>query len=365
MTIAQEFRLSGIALPKDAGSMLDEICEHFIEHAEVQRSEDLALLRSELGTAIIRVQERTLLIELTCLSEEALQTSRTIIAEHLFYFAGEDPLELTWSDPAKLALLPNIHEVTVVSAEDVTPRMRRVRFTCADVTPFIGGDMHVRLLVPPRGRAPVWPGLREDGRVAWPEGDDELLVRVYTIRGVDVERGELWIDFLQHPAPGAKTPGADFARDTQPGEKVALLGPGGGRLPAAQSILLAGDESALPAIARIAEEAPPGTRLQAIIEVLDEAEEQPLSSPCSLEVRWLHRKSYPVGVRGILAEEAKQAIASMDRQSFVWFAGERDDVRSVRAFLKGRGQDRKNMYVAWYWERDPAQDIRPERRGRA
>jgi len=350
----QEFKLSGIARPKDAGGMLDEICEHFHEHAEVRRTGSFALLTSKIGSASIRVQGRKLLIELTSPSEKALQMSRTIIAEHLFYFAGEDPLDLSWSGPAPLALLPNIHKVTVVSAEDVTPHMRRLKFFCADVTPFVGGDMHVRLLVPPEGRAPVWPGVREDGRVAWPQGEDELLVRVYTIRAVDTERRELWVDFLQHPAPGVHTPGADFARDARPGEKVALLGPGGGGLPAAQSILLVGDESALPAIARIAAEVPPGTRMRAIIEVQDEAEEQPLPSAGTLEVHWLHRGRYPPGEKNALAEEARRAIASIDDGTFVWAACEKEDVRLIRALLKSRRHDRKNMYIAWYWERDPA-----------
>jgi NADPH-dependent ferric siderophore reductase len=354
MNAIQPLKISGIALPKDAERMLDEICEHFIEHAEVQRSENQALLKSKNGTASIRLADRKLLIELACESEAALHMNRTMIAEHLFYFAGEDPLELTWSEHSPLAGLPNIHEVTVVSAEDVTPHMRRVKFACTDVAPFIGGDMHVRLLVPPKGRLPVWPGLREDGRVAWPEGEDEILVRIYTIRAFDIERRELWIDFLQHPATHVATPGADFARDVQPGEKVALLGPGGGSLPAAQSILLVGDESALPAIARMAAEVAPGTRMQAIIEVLDETEQQPLPSAGSLDVRWLHRRNYPAGAKGVLAEEAKKAIASIDIETFVWVACEKEDVRSIRTFLKSRGHDKKRMYVAWYWEQASA-----------
>lgn len=352
MNAAQEFKLSGIALPKDAIGMLGEICEHFVEHADVQRTEERALLTSKFGSADIRIQGRELLIELSCPSEQALHLSRTSIAEHLFYFAGDDPLELTWDDPAPLSSLQNIHEVTVVSAEDVTPHMRRVKFSCADIKPFIGGEMHVRLLVPPEGRTPVWPGLREDGRVAWPEGEDELLVRVYTIRAVDIERRELWIDFLQHPTPGAKTPGADFARDAQPGQKAALIGPGAGALPVAKSILIGGDESALPAIARIAAEVSPETRIQAVIEVQDEAEEQPLPSSGSLDVRWLHRKNYPADSQNVLRKEMENAITSMADGTFVWFACEKEDVRSVKRLLNSRKHDKKNMYVAWYWERE-------------
>ncbi len=352
MNALPQFKLTGIALPKDAPKMLDEVCEHFIEHAEVQRTADTATLTSETGTAHMRLDGGRLLIELACPSDAALQISRTVIAEHLFYFAGEDPLELAWSAPAPRTRLANLHEVTVVSAFDVTPHMRRVVLACTDVKPFLGGDMHVRLLVPPKGRPPVWPSVRDDGRIAWPEGDDALLTRVYTIRAVDAERGELWVDFLQHPAPGVATPGADFARDAQPGDRLALLGPGGGDLPQAGTIFLAGDESALPAIARIAAEAPAGTTMRAIIEVEDAAEEQPLPTAGTLDLRWLHRAAYPAGAANMFAQTVVEALAGVDEETFVWIACEREDVRRIRAVLKARAHDRKRTYAAWYWERE-------------
>lgn len=351
MTGTQQFTLSGTALPKDVAGMLDEICEHFVEHSDVQRNENQVLLKSEIGSAGIRAEGDRLLIELACPTAEALQLTRTMLAEHLFYFAGEDPFELNWSDPPPQTRLANLQEAIVVSAEDVTPRMRRVKVACADVSPYIAGDMHVRLLVPPRGRPPVWPGIRADGRLAWPEGEDALLARVYTIRAVDVERRELWIDILQHPAPGVRTPGADFARDALPGDKVALLGPGGGGHPRAQSIFLAGDETALPAIARIAAEAEPGTRLRAIIEVENEAEEQPLPTQGSIEVRWLHRARYPSGATTVLADETMAVIGSLEPETFIWAACEKKELRSIRSFLKARQPDRKARYLAWYWWR--------------
>jgi len=352
MTLAQDFRLSGTALPKNAEHMLEEICEHFVEHSEVARTKDLVVLKSEIGIADIRLTQNRLLIDLTCPSQDALQLSRNMLAEHLFYFAGDDPFDLTWSDPAPLALMPNIHEVTVAGSEEVTPLMRRVKFRCADITPFIGGGMHVRLLVPPKGRKPVWPSLREDGRTGWPEGDDKLLVRVYTIRGVDAERRELWIDFLQHPAPGVQTPGADFARDALPGESLALLGPGGGDFPEAETILLIGDESALPAIARIAAEAAPNTQLNAIIEIANEAEQQPLPTAGSLQVQWLHRDRYPANASGTLVQAATAALTGVDNDTYVWIACEKEDVRAFRSVLKSRQHNKKRMYAAWYWERD-------------
>ncbi|MFN7025754.1 MAG: DUF2218 domain-containing protein [Pseudorhizobium sp.] len=353
MDTLQTYRLSGIALPMDALSMLDEICEHFVEHSDVQRTDDSVLLKSEVGTADIKVTDQRLLIELACPTEEALHLTRNMIAEHLFYFANEEPFELSWIDAAEVSRLPNLHEATVVSAEDVTPRMRRVKVACQDVTPFIDGDVHVRVLVPPRGRSPVWPGLGHDGRIAWPKGEDEITARVYTIRAVDAERRELWMDFLQHPAPAVTTPGADFARDAQPGDRIALIGPGGS-LPQADNLLLAGDETALPAIARIAAEAPAGCCIKAIIEVEDEDEEQSLPSKASIEVHWLHRKTYFVEELNRFQRTVKSAIAASSPGTYTWVACEKTDARVIRSFLKERGQDRKSQCVAWYWERGKA-----------
>lgn len=351
MSEALSFTLSGVAVSTVPLRILDEMCEHFVEHAEVERNGDFAFMRSKAGTATLELEDGEIRIELACPSQAALQNIRTSIAEHMFYFAGEDPFELSWSQAPVRGGLPNLREAQVVRAEDVTPFMRRVWFTCGDVTPYVDGDMHVRLVIPPRGREPVWPGFREDGRIAWPQGEDALVARAYTIRAIDRERGELCIDFVQHPAPGVHTPGADFARDAKAGDRVALLGPGSGHLPAANSILLIGDESALPAIARIAEEVPAGTQLRAIIEIRDAAEEQALATKGTLDLRWLHRHSYPADASKVLFETAREAIEQTDPATFVWVACEKEDVRAIRSLLKKRGHDRKNMYAAWYWER--------------
>ncbi|MGV0912286.1 DUF2218 domain-containing protein [Martelella sp. FOR1707] len=343
------FRLAGIARPKDPVAMLDTLEEHLGEHFDITRSGERLTVRTETGEAVLAVDRESLNIALAAPSAEKLQLARTMLAEYLFYFAGDDAMELAWSDPPPPAVPPNLHEVRVVATETVTPHMLRVKFACADVTPFIGGNMHVRLLVPPKGREPVWPVIGEDGRIKWPEGEDALLIRVYTIRFVDIERGEVWVDFLQHPAPGIATPGADFARDAKPGDRAAFLGPGGGSVPEAESIFLAGDEAALPAIARIAEEAPAGTGLTAIIEVESAAEEQAIGGAAELDLTWLHRSS--AGTEG-LAQAIRHALADLDSETFVWIACEKSDIRDIRALLKNRQHDRKKMYVAWYWDRD-------------
>ncbi|MAM11539.1 MAG: phage tail protein [Rhizobiaceae bacterium] len=343
------FHLAGIARPKEPALLLDTLEEHLGEHFDIAHSGGQMTITTEAGAAALTVEGEQLAIALAAPSAEKLQLARTMLAEYLFYFAGDAPLELKWSDPPAPTAPANLHEVRVVATESVTPHMLRVKFACADVTPFIGGNMHVRLLVPPKGRPPVWPVIGEDGRIKWPEGEDALLIRVYTIRFVDIERAEVWVDFLQHPASGIATPGADFARDAKPGDRAAFLGPGGGSVPEAERIFLAGDEAALPAIARIAAEAPAGTQLTAIIEVENAAEEQAIGGAADLDLTWLHRSS--AESRG-LAQAIHEALADLDSETFVWIACEKGDIRDIRALLKSRQHDRKKMYVAWYWDRD-------------
>src|SRR5690606_2330996 len=82
----------------------------------------------------------------------------------------------------------------------------------------------------------------------------------------------------------------------QPGTEVVLQGQGGGFVvePERPWVLLAGDESALPAILATLERLPAGVAATAFIEVADAAEEQPVVTP-GADVRWVHRGSSPYG----------------------------------------------------------------------
>lgn len=99
-----------------------------------------------------------------------------------------------------------------------------------------------------------------------------------------------------------------MGRPAQPGETVRFLGPGGGYAPeqSADWHLLAGDESALPAIAAALERMPAGAVVHAFVEVADAAEEQKIVSPADVKVSWLHRGERPVG------EALIEAVRALD-----------------------------------------------------
>ncbi|WP_342782304.1 siderophore-interacting protein [Aliirhizobium smilacinae] len=349
----RDFVLTGTAIPVDADDMLAEICEHFIDHAEVFRDGDHVTLSSEIGEAYISRVSEQLDIRLACSTEDMLSMTRGIIAEHLFMFAGDDPLTLEWADQPKPTRLSNLSEIRIVSAQNVTPRMRRLIVSCADVARFDTTEgLHVRLLMPPKGREPIWPVTLADGRIGWPEGEDEIAVRYYTIRSIDLEHQQMAIDFVLHEDCGKRMPGAEFGLTAQPGDRAALLGPGAGGMPEAKDLLLAGDETALPAIARMIELATPDTKVHAIIEVADKAEEQALTcAAAGFSVEWLHRNGTEPGTAGLLEPAIAARLDKLGPDTFVWAACEKTEAQAIRARLKAHGLDRARMTSITYWRR--------------
>jgi NADPH-dependent ferric siderophore reductase len=129
-------------------------------------------------------------------------------------------------------------------------------------------------------------------------------VRIYTIRRLDVEKGEVDIDFVLHE--GADMPGARFAANAAVGDVVGMTGPGGGSIGEADWYLLAGDETALPAISRIVADLPSHVRAVVRIEIADRDEEQPLVSAAGLDIQWLHRNGGEAGKSTLLEDAVKQ-----------------------------------------------------------
>lgn len=172
--------------------------------------------------------------------------------------------------------------------------------------------------------------------------------RTYTVRSVDPDAGTLTIDFVVHGDDGLAGP---WAAAAQPGDRLCFSGPGGMYLPepAADWHLLAGDESALPAIGAALEAMPADAVGQAIIEVHGPEDEIGLSVPAGVSVTWLHRGAeFTPGTTKL----AQAVIDAEWREGTVQvFAhGEREMVKDLRRYLTDvRGVDRKQMSLSAYW----------------
>ena len=241
---------------------------------------------------------------------------------------------------------------TVLRTSRPTPHLVRVVLGGDGLAGFAPTctDAYVKLVLPPAGAPYAAPFdmdavQSEQPRELWP------CLRTYTVRGWDPAAGELVLDVVVHGDEGLAGPWAAAAR---PGDLVQLLGPGGAYEPRGDVDwhLLAGDETALPAITRILAAAPPSTRGVALVEVADAAEEQPLPAPEGVEVRWLHREGTPPGEGTLLAD----AVAVLDRPEaedvFAWVAAESGAVRTIRADLRNRwGLGRAQHHAIGYWRR--------------
>ncbi len=236
---------------------------------------------------------------------------------------------------------------TVVASRRITPRMARVTVTAADLASFRSDayDDHVKLFFAPPGETLAVPERTPDGLVF--PGGIRPVGRDYTPRAFDPSRAELTIDFVLHGDGPAATWGAAAA----PGDTLGIGGPRASFVPrgAADWYLLAGDETALPAIGRRLEELPLGARAIVALEVADTAERQVFSSAAALELHWAIRSA-----GDSLADlVGRLVLPSGDGYAFV--AGEAGASATLRAQLVGpRGLPPAAVRTAGYWRRGEA-----------
>ncbi|MFF1871172.1 siderophore-interacting protein [Kitasatospora herbaricolor] len=238
------------------------------------------------------------------------------------------------------------HTAHVVRTERITPHMQRVVLGGEGLAAFTAGtstDHYVKVLFGADGV--IYPEpfdlerIREEfPREQWP------VTRTYTVRAWNPELRELTLDFVVHGDEGLAGPWAVRAR---PGEKVRFMGPGGGYAPdtTADWHLLAGDESALPAIAAALEALPADADVRAFVEVTGPEEEQKFDS--ALQVHWLHRGERPVGE---LLVEAVRALDFPAGRVHAFVHGEAGFVKDLRALLRvDHGVPREDLSVSGYW----------------
>src|SRR5215470_17078434 len=156
----------------------------------------------------------------------------------------------------------------------LTPKMVRIVVGGEALAGFVSAahDDHVKLLFPQPGQdKPVLPTPTPNGPV-YPEGAPRPAARDYTPRSYDAAANTLTIDFVLH----GEGPATSWAAQAQPGHFLGIGGPRGSFIVPDDFdwYLLAGDETALPAIGRRLEELPPGTHALVVVEVADAGEEQ-------------------------------------------------------------------------------------------
>lgn len=329
------------------------LCARFREFGDVTVDGSCSRIETGFGTAGLEACKDCLKILAQGRDKAALAYVKLALAEHLLSFTLDEQPTIVWQgDGAAGTPLPYFREMRVVRVADVTPRMRRITLAGEDLLRFASSGLHVRLLFPcRRDEAPIWPTMGADGRPCWPDAATRPDIRIYTIRAIDPAKGEVDIDFVLHE--GEAMPGARFAAGARPGDLVGMTGPGGGSVGYADWYLLAGDETALPAIGRILEELPPHARAVVRVEVADEAERQPLASQADLDVQWLLRSERPAGATDALVDAVRAVeLPADDRSIFVWAGCEYASFRAIRSYLRQERQLVRDQHlVVAYWRR--------------
>lgn len=287
--------------------------------------------------------------------------------------------------------------VAVSRIVDLTPTFRRfaLRPVGDERLADPGFDQRIKVVPPcPQGidAMPTDPEWYAAWR-AMPESERPPF-RTYTIRGV--EDGELLVDFALHGPAG---PAARWAVDAALGDELLVLGPNADHpgpyggvdfVPPARCAhhLLAGDETAAPAIARILEQLPPDARGTVVVEFPDARDAAYLPAHPGFAVHALAREGRPHGeglvarVAAVAAEHleahpgeepepvdidegllwevprnARGGAALKSASLYAWLAGEAGAITAIRRQLVTElGIDRRAVAFMGYWRQGRAEN---------
>jgi NADPH-dependent ferric siderophore reductase len=273
--------------------------------------------------------------------------------------------------------------VEVAALQRLSPSFLRVTFTGEELNTFAdnGFDQRIKVIVPLPGAGVTHLPTGADWHARWRElpEHERNPIRTYTVRHVRQSLSEVDIDFVMHE--GGTGPAARWMESATVGDKMALLGPNarhdgehGGidfHAPAAGSaILLAGDETAVPAVAGILQRLSADAQGEAVLEVPHTEDFLPIGAPPGVAVTWLAREGQPHGsllVPAVRASAARvlprgsgeqvedvdvdeQILWEVDNTSRVWVAGEAAMVRALRHLLvTEHGVDRRSAAFLGYW----------------
>ncbi len=251
----------------------------------------------------------------------------------------------------------------VVGTQQLTPHIVRVVLGSSDFSTFVPSnftDSYVKLVfvADDVDVAGLPQPLTLDSFADLPQ-EMQPSVRTMTVRHVDVAARHIVVDVVVHGEHGVAGPWVTAA---QPGQPLYLMGPGGAYTPdpAADWHLLAGDESALPAIAAALEALPPTAVGKAFIEVAGPEDEIPLTAPESVQVNWVYRGGradlVPEDRAGDFAPliEAVTTTQWLPGQVHVFIHGEAQAVmHNLRRYIRTeRGVDAKwASSISGYWRR--------------
>ena len=289
-----------------------------------------------------------------------------------------------------------VARVRVTAIQQLSPCFTRVELGAPELADLgVDGplyDQRIKLLFPSPGLPTLGDG---NWYAAWrglPEAERGHM-RTYSVRDVrgSGEGTRIVVDFVLHLTAGSSGPASEWAARARPGDELILVGPRRGASSGgiefapggARTLLLAGDETAVPAIGRILADLGPEAQGDAFLEVPTAADELPLVAPAGVAVHWLARDGAMHGARlvGELTDQlghgpvplpdtddpdiwetptysssGETLVAAAETDDlYVWIAGEAAMVTALRRFLvSDLGTPRSHVAFMGYWRKGKA-----------
>ncbi|MGC5346869.1 siderophore-interacting protein [Streptomyces sp. DT171] len=262
-----------------------------------------------------------------------------------------------------------LRRLTVRRVHEVTPRMRRVVLGGEDLAAFTrdgigrpafsapGFDDHIKLILAADGDIHAALPAQLPHGIEWTPAEHRL-TRDYTPRRVDLQKGELHLDFVVHGEGPAET----WSAAAREGDELWFVGPKSSlRLPERLDwMLLVGDETALPAIGRFLDERPLDATAHVLVTVSDDSARQELALRDGDTITWV------VAEPGDAAalDAAVRALPVPPGEGYAWAAAESRALLPVRRYLqRERKLPKDRLNITGYWHREEA--TAPEGEGTA
>jgi NADPH-dependent ferric siderophore reductase len=242
---------------------------------------------------------------------------------------------------------PRFRLVAVRDVEQLSARMVRVTLAGSGLEGLTieQAAASVRLLLPAPGALevviPTWNG----NEFLLPDGGRPT-IRTFTPRRLDPEARELDIEIVVHGGGCA----SEWAEAAETGHPAGVSGPGRGYAidGEAPAFLLAGDETAIPAISQLLESLPAERPVQVHIEVAHPDARLDLPDHPGATVEWYDLPPDAAPGDALLTAVARADLAPGTR---VWAAGEAAAMQRIRRHLfEERGLARAQAAVRGYWK---------------
>lgn len=242
--------------------------------------------------------------------------------------------------------------ITVTAVEALSPIMRRLTVRAPELGDYrpLGPDEYFGLVMPPPGHD--LPELAQDPDRATPRAlfrslpeQERPEVRWYTVRAHRPAHGEVDVDIVTHGDAG---PGSSWVLRAAVGTRAAFqTGTAAYRTQGTSGPqVIAGDETAVPAISRILEELPADVQAHVFLEVPAVGDVPDLPDPVGATITVLERGADAPGSALVSAVEA----ADLPIPTAAWLAGEQKAIAGVRRHLVGTlGAEKRSIYHCAYW----------------